>query len=176
MRRIIFPGSDISDVLLQSLLSGEHTRTISVATPTTGGLMKFAKKTLTCLGCRTPLKGDQTSVCDHCKTKEVMHPQIPPLTCVRVSLFSYSLEHFISTTSLNPNVSQADICRKSIEDVTAKQGHFSALWTQCQRCQGSLHQEVLCTSRDCPIFYRRRKAHKDLIDAHKTLERFSLSW
>jgi hypothetical protein len=21
--------------------------------------------------------------------------------------------------------------------------------------QGSLHQDVLCTSRDCPIFYRR---------------------
>lgn len=32
-----------------------------------------------------------------------------------------------------------------------------ALWTQCQRCQGSLHQDVLCTSRDCPIFYRRKK-------------------
>jgi hypothetical protein len=29
-----------------------------------------------------------------------------------------------------------------------------ALWSQCQRCQGSLHQDVLCTSRDCPIFYR----------------------
>ena len=26
---------------------------------------------------------------------------------------------------------------------------FSRLWTQCQRCQGSLHQDVLCTSRDC---------------------------
>lgn len=34
---------------------------------------------------------------------------------------------------------------------------FAALWTQCQRCQGSLHQDVLCTSRDCPIFYRRKK-------------------
>ncbi|KAH8913320.1 hypothetical protein BT69DRAFT_1185971, partial [Atractiella rhizophila] len=38
-----------------SLLSGDHTRTISLAAPTTGGLMKFTVKTLTCLGCKTPL-------------------------------------------------------------------------------------------------------------------------
>ncbi len=28
----------------------------SVATPTVGGLMKFAVKTVTCLGCKTPLR------------------------------------------------------------------------------------------------------------------------
>lgn len=38
---------------------------------------------------------------------------------------------------------------------------FSRLWTECQRCQGSLHQEVLCTNKDCPIFYMRKKAQKD---------------
>lgn len=37
------------------------------------------------------------------------------------------------------------------------QDGYSKLWTQCQRCQGSLLQDVLCTSRDCPIFYRRKK-------------------
>ena len=35
---------------------------------------------------------------------------------------------------------------------------FSRLWTECQRCQGSLHQEVLCSNKDCPIFYMRTKA------------------
>ncbi|PIL25090.1 hypothetical protein GSI_12979 [Ganoderma sinense ZZ0214-1] len=39
-----------------SLLSGDHTRTIQIATPTVGGLMKFAVKTVTCLGCKTPLR------------------------------------------------------------------------------------------------------------------------
>ena len=34
-----------------SLLAGDHTRSISVAAPTVGGLMKFAKKSQTCLGC-----------------------------------------------------------------------------------------------------------------------------
>jgi hypothetical protein len=36
-------------------VAGDHTRTISVAAPTVGGLMKFAVKTQTCLGCKTPL-------------------------------------------------------------------------------------------------------------------------
>ena len=26
---------------------------------------------------------------------------------------------------------------------------FGRLWTQCQRCQGSVINDVLCTSRDC---------------------------
>lgn len=37
-------------------VSGDHTRTIQIATPTVGGLMKFAVKTVTCLGCKTPLR------------------------------------------------------------------------------------------------------------------------
>ncbi|KAF8630753.1 hypothetical protein AX17_005348, partial [Amanita inopinata Kibby_2008] len=39
-----------------SLLSGDHTRTIQIATPSVGGLMKFAVKTVTCLGCKTPIR------------------------------------------------------------------------------------------------------------------------
>ena len=54
---------------------------------------------------------------------------------------------------------------------------FSRLWTTCQNCQGSLHQEVLCTSKDCPIFYKRVKVQKDLEEAHQTLSRFqSIEW
>lgn len=37
-------------------MAGDHTRTIQIATPTVGGLMKFAVKTVTCLGCRTVLR------------------------------------------------------------------------------------------------------------------------
>ena len=40
---------------LLMIVAGDHTRTISVAAPTVGGLMKFAVKTQTCLGCKTPL-------------------------------------------------------------------------------------------------------------------------
>jgi len=32
-----------------------------------------------------------------------------------------------------------------ITQLGALESKFSRLWTQCQRCQGSLHEEVLCT-------------------------------
>lgn len=34
-------------------------------------------------------------------------------------------------------------------------------------------QDVLCTSKDCPIFYRRKKAQKDVADTALVLERFN---
>lgn len=44
------------------VVSGDHTRTIQIATPTVGGLMKFAVKTTTCLGCKSVLKSANTNV------------------------------------------------------------------------------------------------------------------
>jgi DNA polymerase delta subunit 1 len=52
------------------------------------------------------------------------------------------------------------------------ESRFARLWTQCQRCQGSLHQDVLCTSRDCPIFYMRKKVQKVATDSFTVLRRF----
>ena len=47
-------------------VAGDHTRTIQIATPTIGGLMKFAVKTVTCLGCKTPLRGTKSEpLCGH---------------------------------------------------------------------------------------------------------------
>nr|XP_019534411.2 DNA polymerase delta catalytic subunit [Aedes albopictus] len=54
---------------------------------------------------------------------------------------------------------------------------FCRLWTQCQRCQGSLHEEVICTSRDCPIFYMRTKIKMELDTQQKRVARFGVpSW
>lgn len=50
---------------------------------------------------------------------------------------------------------------------------FSRLWTECQRCQGSLHQEVLCSNKDCPIFYMRKKAQKDVAAQAKDLHKWN---
>ena len=63
------------------------------------------------------------------------------------------------------------VYQKTLSAVNDLELSFSALWTQCQRCQGSLHQDVLCTSRDCPIFYRRKKVQKDLTESHALLAR-----
>jgi len=121
-----------------SLLSGDHTRTIQIATPTVGGLMKFAVKTVTCLGCKTPLRGKESNgaLCKNCKPR------------------------------------MQELYQKQVTSTSELQVRFSRLWTQCQRCQGSLHQDVLCTSKDCPIFYMRKKAQKDVEDANSVLERF----
>eukprot|EP00775_Hariotina_reticulata_P002392 gene2392-2696_t len=130
------------------LLSGAHTRSISVATPSTaaGGIMRFAKVKPTCLACRATLTdkevatataaGGSSSLCGHCASRE------------------------------------GEIYARSLAAVNSLEDQFGQLWSQCQRCQGSLHQDVLCTSRDCPIFYRRKKVAKELNEAHATLARF----
>jgi DNA polymerase delta subunit 1 len=122
-----------------SLLTGAHTRSIAVAAPTMGGLMKFAKKTETCLGCKKPLTSAEEK---HGAVGAECRPRFGELY----------------TRSLS-----------KVADVEVK---FSRLWTQCQRCQGSMHNEVICSSRDCPIFYMRMKAKKDVEDAGKELDRF----
>ncbi len=49
-------------------VSGDHTRTIQIATPTVGGLMKFAVKRETCMGCKTLLKPGQNAIKGLCAT------------------------------------------------------------------------------------------------------------
>ncbi|XP_008303353.1 DNA polymerase delta catalytic subunit [Stegastes partitus] len=117
------------------LLKGDHTRCKTVLTSKIGGLMAFAQKRSTCIGCKAVLKTD-AAVCDFCKKKE------------------------------------SELYQKEIFHLNALEERFSRLWTQCQRCQGSLHEDVLCTSRDCPIFYMRKKVQKDLDDQSKLVSRF----
>lgn len=117
------------------LLKGDHTRCKTVLTSRVGGLMAFAQKRSTCIGCRAVLKTD-VAVCDFCKKRE------------------------------------SELYQKEIAHLSTLEEKFSRLWTQCQRCQGSLHEDVLCTSRDCPIFYMRKKVQKDLDDQEKLVSRF----
>jgi DNA polymerase delta subunit 1 len=122
-----------------SLLNGDHTRSISVAAPSIGGLMKFAKRVHTCMGCKKPLVGKEESdgaVCSNC----------------------------------TPRV--GELYQKTLAKVSDLEVGFGRLWTQCQRCQGSMHCEVICSSKDCPIFYMRMKAKKDVEDAGRELARF----
>lgn len=121
------------------LLTGEHTRSISVAAPTMGGLTKFTKKTQTCMGCKKPLVGKdekEGAVCENCRPRF------------------------------------GELYQKTLAKTSDLEVRFGRLWTQCQRCQGSLHCEVICSSKDCPIFYMRMKAKKDVEDAGKELGRF----
>lgn len=55
----------------RELLTGDHTRSRVMATPSSaaGGIMKFAKVRLTCMGCRAPLDAGLTTLCKHCQSK-----------------------------------------------------------------------------------------------------------
>ncbi|XP_044137559.1 DNA polymerase delta catalytic subunit [Bufo gargarizans] len=117
------------------LLKGEHTRCKTVLTSKVGGLMAFAKKRSTCIGCKATLNHDG-AVCNYCRNRE------------------------------------SELHQKEVAHLGSLEEKFSRLWTQCQRCQGSLHEDVLCTSRDCPIFYMRKKVQKDLDDQEKLIQRF----
>lgn len=140
-----------------AIVSGDHTRTIQIATPTNNnGLMKFAVKTVTCLGCKTKLVGSN-SIKSMCFSR-------------RILMMLTFLEDGAICKNCRPRT--GELYQKQVSIVSAYQVRFSRLWTQCQRCQGSLHQDVLCESKDCPIFYMRKKAQKDVEDASGVLERF----
>ncbi len=63
-------------------------------------------------------------------------------------------------------------------NILAKRNHYESVyakvWTQCQQCQELLHQDVICTSRDCPVFYTRKKVQKDLREQQAMLDRFGI--
>mmetsp|Transcript_16317 Transcript_16317/g.19295 ORF Transcript_16317/g.19295 Transcript_16317/m.19295 type:complete len:430 (-) Transcript_16317:322-1611(-) len=61
---------------------------------------------------------------------------------------------------------------QKIAKVQELEESFSRLWTECQRCMGSTHNDVLCSNCDCPIFYKRKKVQKDLQDGQIHIDRF----
>jgi DNA polymerase delta subunit 1 len=61
--------------------------------------------------------------------------------------------------------------KKNLEQKRLENEFFN-LWTECQRCQGSLLQKVICFNQDCPIFFRRFKARKDGFQILKEINNF----
>ena len=62
---------------------------------------------------------------------------------------------------------ESEIYQKEMSHFASLEEKFSRLWTQCQRCQGSLHEDVLCTRCVCVCAYvlvwgRKRNILSDL--------------
>ncbi|XP_066564799.1 DNA polymerase delta catalytic subunit [Amia ocellicauda] len=113
---------------------------------------------------------------EHTRCKTVLTSRVGGL-----SAFTQKRSTCIGCKSvLNSNSAVCDFCKskeselyqKEVSHLSTLEERFSRLWTQCQRCQGSLHEDVLCTSRDCPIFYMRKKVQKDLDDQDRLIKRF----
>eukprot|EP01106_Pelomyxa_sp_JSP_P018901 TRINITY_DN907_c0_g1_i7.p1 TRINITY_DN907_c0_g1~~TRINITY_DN907_c0_g1_i7.p1 ORF type:complete len:513 (+),score=147.70 TRINITY_DN907_c0_g1_i7:83-1540(+) len=62
---------------------------------------------------------------------------------------------------------------KQVREVNLLEQKFCRVWTQCQHCMESMHMPILCTNRDCPLFYMRTKVKKDLQEAQAILDRFT---
>jgi DNA polymerase delta subunit 1 len=176
----------------RELLSGEHTRSISVATPSAaaGGIMRFARVRATCLGCRAPLPDAPAAGAGGCGGKAGgggggaagRSGKAAAAAAAAGDKGGPGARDDQNDGDLPPDFSRAlckaclprgpEVYARSLAGANSLERQFSRLWAQCQRCQGSLHDDVLCTSRDCPIFYRRKKVQKDLNEAHATLVRF----
>lgn len=70
----------------------------------------------------------------------------------------------------------APIYRNRLNQVREHERTFSSYWSQCQTCQGTIHQPIHCSNNACDIFYAREKAKLDLTDATNALQRFSLEF
>lgn len=54
------------------------------------------------------------------------------------------------------------LLQREVTDLSLLEEQFHRLWTECQNCQGDLHEEVVCSNRDCPIYYQRLKVRRDV--------------
>ena len=87
--------------------------------------MKFAVKTVTCLGCKTPLRGKEASAY---------------MQSDRFGALLLMIHLLDGAVCKNCKPRTQELYQKQIMATSQLQVRFSRLWTQCQRCQGSLHQ------------------------------------
>ncbi|KAJ0180423.1 hypothetical protein K1T71_003827 [Dendrolimus kikuchii] len=115
---------------------------------------------------------------EHTRTKAMVTSKVGALAA-----FTKKKEKCIGCKTVMPDNTKKALC----DHCLAKEGQFyimevfklrqlqdkfARLWTECQRCQGSLHEEVLCTNRDCTIFYMRKKVGMELDVQEKSVLRF----
>jgi len=72
----------------------------------------------------------------------------------------------------------AEVVMEKLTDLNQKQQEYNRLWTNCQRCQGSFTQPVICSNRDCDVFYRRAGVRKEVQSMEESMARLKidLSW
>ncbi|KAG6450054.1 DNA polymerase delta catalytic subunit [Manduca sexta] len=115
---------------------------------------------------------------EHTRTKAMVTSKVGALAA-----FTKKKEKCIGCKVVLPIDSKTALCNHCLEKegqlyitevfkLRQLQDKFSRLWTECQRCQGSLHEEVLCTNRDCTIFYMRKKVGMELDTQEKNVLRF----
>ena len=67
---------------------------------------------------------------------------------------------------------EGNVMQLQIAKMNELETKFAKLWTQCQRCQGNVQEKVICTSKDCPIFYMRTRTQKAIVAQESVIQRF----
>lgn len=57
---------------------------------------------------------------------------------------------------------RAQIVQERSKKLCEAQDRYTQLWMQCQTCQHSLTRKVICGATDCPIYYMRTRAVRQL--------------
>lgn len=72
----------------------------------------------------------------------------------------------------NCRAKSGELYIKALYNVRDLEEKFGRLWTQCQRCAGTLHNEILCSNKNCDIFYMRVKMKKELQENIENLSKW----
>lgn len=123
-------------------------------------MARFTSKRETCIKCKTSLPNGHSKLCICLLLGLIIVNSSPPTP--EFATCEHCAEH-------DDRCFQTEILK-----IAKYEEKYAKLWTQCQRCQGSLLEEVICTSCDCPIFYMRKKILFELADQNKVVSRFGV--
>jgi DNA polymerase delta subunit 1 len=136
------------------LFQGDHMMYRINAPATSGALAGFVVAKPTCLQCRAPLPAGR--------------PQAGPRLAVGFDGEPPS-ERAVCPSCLPMKPLVYMRLQREAQQVERAR---SAAWTDCQRCQGSLHTAVICGNKDCNNFYYRDMMNYKLTDLEDLLKRF----
>lgn len=71
---------------------------------------------------------------------------------------------------------EGEILQWQLQQMQLYERTFHRLWSNCQSCQGSMHQEVICKNSECPVFYARVIAQKNVQQQSSIINRFNTTW
>ncbi|GFY91305.1 DNA polymerase delta subunit 1 [Actinidia rufa] len=199
----------------KELLQGSHTRSISISTPSNSGIMKFAKKQLSCIGCKALIRTTINLVNNSnfitslllsfsvsLRVSVVVHAHFPPwkilsqgegqiLSLAPQCVIKWRTSHLtVLWSALLPTIEEdedfnkclqvkafAGVNIKNIVDDPFLLVEGVSLYLRDLELKRVSTVYIVgldaVACRDCPIFYRRKKAQKDMAEAKLQLDRWN---
>lgn len=62
---------------------------------------------------------------------------------------------------------------QSVLELKSKERAYQKLWSECQRCEGSALNEVICSNTFCSIFFRRKQVQDQINECYKKVQKFN---